>query len=109
MDMVTIEENYNRDMEYLNTQLEKINDKNVFNILIETITKLDRTLNKDDDDNDLDFEEMDLLKMIHCIYSGLFGTDEILTEYKLVEEIKMYLYEWIELSRQRHLENIVRD
>jgi len=108
MDMVTIEENYNRDMEYLNTQLEKINDKNVFNILIETITKLDSTLNEDDN-NDLDFEEMDLLKMIHCIYSGMFGTDEIPTVYRLVEEIKMYLYEWIELSRQRHLENIVRD
>lgn len=101
MDISNIEESHKKNIDYLSIQLKRINDKNILSILIETISVLDNRLSADN----LAFEEMDLLKMIHNIYEYAFEENHSLTIEELIKHIKRQLIEWIYLAKERKLEN----
>lgn len=103
MNISNIEENHKKNIDYLSTQLKRINDQNILSILIETISELDSRLDSDS----LSFEEMDLLKMIHNIYEYAFEENYSLTIEELIKHIKRQLIEWIYLANERELENVV--
>ena len=103
MDISNIEEKHNKNIDYLSTQVQRINNKNIFSILIETISVLDGRLGADN----LAFEEMDLLKMMHNIYEYTFEENHFLTVEELIKHIKRQLIEWIYLAQERELENRV--
>ena len=103
MDILNIEDNHKKNIDYLSTQLKRINDHNILSILIETISEQDSRLGGDS----LSFEEMDLLKMIHKIYEYSFEYNQLLTVEELIKHIKRQLVEWIYLAKERELENVV--
>ena len=103
MDISNIEEKHIQNIDYLSTQVQRINKKNIFSILIETISLLDSRLGADN----LAFEEMDLLKMIHNIYEYMFEENNCLTVEELIKYIKLQLLDWINLAKERELENVV--
>ena len=103
MDISNIEEKHIQNIDYLSTQVQRINKKNIFSILIETISELDSRLDSDS----LSFEEIDLLKMIHNIYEYMFEENNFLTVEELIKHIKLHLLDWINLAKERELENVL--